>query len=65
MPGVRRREFVSLFGAAVAWPLTGRAQPAMPVIGFLHSQPPDALSSRMESFRQGLRDMRYTPRART
>ena len=35
MPGMRRREFVSLFGAAVAWPLTGRAQPAMPVIGFL------------------------------
>ena len=59
MPGMRRREFVSLFGAAVAWPLTGRAQPAMPVIGFLHSQPPDALSSRMESLRQGLRDMGY------
>jgi putative tryptophan/tyrosine transport system substrate-binding protein len=60
MLDVRRREFIALFGgAAVAWPLSARAQkPAMPVVGFLHPSSPDAY--RLRGFRQGLKDAGFT-----
>jgi putative ABC transport system substrate-binding protein len=55
---MRRREFITLLGSAtIAWPVAARAQqPAMPVIGFIDSRSPDALTERLRGFRQGLKD---------
>jgi putative ABC transport system substrate-binding protein len=57
---MRRRDFIMLLGgAAVAWPLTTRAQQPMPVVGFLNPASPTELASRVSAFNEGLRQLGY------
>ena len=52
---MRRREFLGVVAGAAAWPIAARAQqPAMPVIGFLHSGSADQYVERLATFRRGL-----------
>jgi putative ABC transport system substrate-binding protein len=57
---MRRREFMTLVGgAASSLPLSIRAQPAVPVVGFLYAGPPEPNSRRVTAFRNGLNDVGY------
>jgi putative ABC transport system substrate-binding protein len=58
---MRRREFTALLGGGAAlWPLAGRAQPAIPLIGYLGSGSLEADAGRMVAFRRGLAEVGFT-----
>jgi hypothetical protein len=52
---MRRRDFITLFGGAAAWPCTGWAQQGTPpVVGFLRNTAPDEAAAFVAAFRKGL-----------
>lgn len=59
---MRRREFITLVGAAaVTWSLAARSQPAaVPVVGWINSGSRDALERPLVAFRKSLSDSGYS-----
>jgi len=53
---VKRRQFISLLGGAVAWPIAARAQQQLPVIGILSSRSRATDALLIAVIRQGLND---------
>jgi putative ABC transport system substrate-binding protein len=57
---MRRRAFIALIGSAAAsWPVTARAQQAMPVIGFINLASAQNYTRQLTAFLNGLRETGY------
>ena len=59
---MRRRDFIKVIAvSAAAWPRAARAQqPAMPLVGVLSEEWPNAVTAdRLRAFREGLNDTGY------
>ena len=54
---VRRREFITFFGGAAAWPLAARAQQAanLPLVAVIGTSTEQLATSRSASIREGLK----------
>jgi putative ABC transport system substrate-binding protein len=57
---VKRRDFITLLGGAVAWPLAARGQQSgMPVVGFLAPGLLNAYAPYLAAFRKGLNELGF------
>jgi len=59
---MKRRDFITLIGGAMTWPLAARAQQPgkLPTIGFLGASTPSAWSRWSAAFVQRLRELGWT-----
>jgi putative ABC transport system substrate-binding protein len=58
---IGRRDFLTFLGAtAAAWPAGVRAQPPMPLVGFLSNISPDVVSKPVAAFRRSLSEAGFT-----
>jgi putative ABC transport system substrate-binding protein len=58
---MKRRDFFTFVGGAVAWPVATRAQSPTPaVIGFIDSRASDGMTSRVDAFRRGLKEVGFS-----
>ena len=56
---MQRREFIAVLGSAAVWPLAARAQPTMPVIGYVSGRSLEYEERLLLSFRKGLEEEGY------
>jgi putative tryptophan/tyrosine transport system substrate-binding protein len=56
---MRRRDFITVVSTAMAWGSATRAQPAMPVVGFLSSASPERFEHLIAAFREGLQTLGF------
>ena len=57
---MKRRDFISLIGAAATWPLAARAQqPTVPMVGFINLGTPEASGYLRAAFQKGLNETGY------
>jgi putative tryptophan/tyrosine transport system substrate-binding protein len=58
---MRRRDIITLFGGAAAWPLAARAQgSSRPVVGFLHANTSAAAANPVMGFLRGLNESGFS-----
>jgi hypothetical protein len=58
---MKRRNFITLLGAAVTWPVTGRAQQTVPVVGFVFSgTASSAAAPFVMAFKLGIEEAGYS-----
>jgi hypothetical protein len=56
---MRRREFIAGLGSAAAWPVVARAQPPIPLIGFLQAGSASSTAHYTAAFRDAMHQLGY------